>query len=200
MSVLAVARKAYAGVLERRKAVPQPAAHPGAVYEGNEESAPAGLPRDVPGTPSPGQDYEKNEIDEESRAGAGLAGRLVREPAELASVLQAVDESVRVGLDTETTGLDPRADRLRLLTLATELGHPLDNTNDDTLAGIDHPLAALLREYRAAQKLASTYGPGWGAEARHGGRIHAGWQQLGADSGRMACSKPNLQNLPRDKR
>jgi DNA polymerase-1 len=80
------------------------------------------------------------------------------------------------------------------------LGHPLDNTNDDTLAGIDHPLAALLREYRAARKLASTYGPSWGAQARHGGRIYAAWQQLGADSGRMACAKPNLQNLPRDQR
>jgi DNA polymerase I-like protein with 3'-5' exonuclease and polymerase domains len=80
------------------------------------------------------------------------------------------------------------------------LGHTIDNTTDDTLAGIDHPLAGLLRDYRPATKLASTYGPAWGAKARHAGRIYAGWQQLGADSGRMACSAPNLQNLPRDKR
>src|SRR5262249_9721606 len=46
---------------------------------------------------------------------------------------------------------------------------------------------------------ASTYGADW---LRHApaGRIHAGWRQLGANSGRMACTKPNLQNLPRDQR
>src|SRR5262249_26688529 len=28
-------------------------------------------------------------------------------------------------------------------------------------------------------------------------RVYAGWRQLGADTGRMACKAPNLQNLPR---
>ncbi|HKI35179.1 MAG TPA: DNA polymerase [Gemmataceae bacterium] len=80
------------------------------------------------------------------------------------------------------------------------LGYTLNSTDDDALAGVDHPLAALLRKYRSAHKLATTYGREWLGEALHGGRIYAGWQQLGADSGRMACKKPNLQNLPRDKR
>jgi Protein of unknown function (DUF3987)/3'-5' exonuclease/DNA polymerase family A len=76
------------------------------------------------------------------------------------------------------------------------LGHTIENTSDDTLAGINHPLAELLREYRAVTKLVSTYGPKWFGTALHGGRIFAGWQQIGADSGRMACKTPNLQNLP----
>jgi DNA polymerase I-like protein with 3'-5' exonuclease and polymerase domains len=80
------------------------------------------------------------------------------------------------------------------------LGHQIENTNDDTLAGVAHPLAGLLRDYRAAAKLVSTYGPNWCAKSLDGGRVYAGWQQLGADSGRMACKAPNLQNLPRDKR
>jgi DNA polymerase I-like protein with 3'-5' exonuclease and polymerase domains len=80
------------------------------------------------------------------------------------------------------------------------LGHDIERTDDESLARIDHPLAALLREYRSVRKLASTYGPGWAGGAQHGGRIHAGWQQVGADSGRMACRDPNLQNLPRDRR
>ena len=42
--------------------------------------------------------------------------------ADFAPVLQAVAASGRVGLDTETTGLDPRRDRLRLLSLATAHG------------------------------------------------------------------------------
>jgi DNA polymerase I-like protein with 3'-5' exonuclease and polymerase domains len=80
------------------------------------------------------------------------------------------------------------------------LGFEVQSTDDDVLAGVHHPLAGLLREYRAARKLVTTYGPSWVGQALHGGRVYAGWHQIGADSGRMACTKPNLQNLPRDKR
>ncbi len=77
------------------------------------------------------------------------------------------------------------------------LGVALDSTDDDALAAVQHPLAQLLRDHRSAAKLASTYGPDWYADALHDGRIYAGWRQIGADSGRMACASPNLQNLPR---
>jgi DNA polymerase-1 len=45
---------------------------------------------------------------------------LVRDPTLLQTVLQALDESELVGVDTETTGLSPRTDRVRLLQLATD--------------------------------------------------------------------------------
>ncbi len=77
------------------------------------------------------------------------------------------------------------------------LGVTVTSTDDDALAGIDHPLAALLRDYRAASKKAGTYGDDWLKHVSGDGRVYAGWQQLGADSGRMACKAPNLQNLPR---
>jgi DNA polymerase I-like protein with 3'-5' exonuclease and polymerase domains len=80
------------------------------------------------------------------------------------------------------------------------LGFNVESSDDDTLARIGHPFAEALREYRAARKLVTTYGPLWVGKALHGGRVYAGWQQVGADSGRMACTKPNCQNLPRDKR
>src|SRR5262249_19577352 len=79
-------------------------------------------------------------------------------------------------------------------------GCPVGDTDDDTLAAVDHPLARLLRDYRAARKLATTYGPKWLKGSFRGGRVYAAWWQLGAGSGRMACSGPNLQNLPRDAR
>jgi DNA polymerase I-like protein with 3'-5' exonuclease and polymerase domains len=80
------------------------------------------------------------------------------------------------------------------------LGFKVEATDDDTLAGVGHPFAEALRDYRSAKKLTTTYGTCWVGKALHDGRVYAGWQQVGADSGRMACTKPNLQNLPRDRR
>jgi DNA polymerase-1 len=77
------------------------------------------------------------------------------------------------------------------------LGIPLESTDDDHLAAVDHPLAELLRQYRSVEKLVGTYGRGWKDYVQNG-RIYPHWRQIGADTGRMACSDPNLQNLPRD--
>jgi DNA polymerase I-like protein with 3'-5' exonuclease and polymerase domains len=80
------------------------------------------------------------------------------------------------------------------------LGIGLESTDDDALAGVDHPLAALVRRYRAAAKLASTYGRAWAEKSARGGRVYADWRQLGCITGRMASAAPNLQNLPTDPR
>lgn len=78
------------------------------------------------------------------------------------------------------------------------IGVILTKTDDDTLAKCGHPLAALLRRYRKVQKLLSAYGDKW---LNHlvGGRIHPNWKQVEAQTGRMACSKPNIQQLPKDR-
>ena len=80
------------------------------------------------------------------------------------------------------------------------VGCEITATDDDTLAALDEPLALLLRDYRAAKKRATTYGEKWLKASYSAGRVYAGWRQLGAGSGRMSCSAPNLQNLPRDLR
>ena len=72
-------------------------------------------------------------------------------------------------------------------------------TNDDALAGVDHPLAATLRDYRVARKRTSAYGEKFLKHARADGRVYPRWNQLGADSGRMSASSPNMQQLPRGK-
>lgn len=77
-------------------------------------------------------------------------------------------------------------------------GVTLDGTDDATLATVDHPLAALLREFRGATKRTGTYGKEWLRHVTADGRVYAGWKQIGAGaSGRMSCSGPNLQQLPR---
>jgi DNA polymerase-1 len=78
------------------------------------------------------------------------------------------------------------------------LGVTLASTDDDTLVGVDHPLAALLRRYRGAQKRSGTYGRDWLEHVAADGRVYAGWKQIGSDAGRMSCTAPNLQQLPRD--
>ena len=77
------------------------------------------------------------------------------------------------------------------------LGVTIKNTADETLAGIDHPLAKLLRDYRAACKRSSTYGTKWLIDHAPEGVVWPSWNQCGAESGRMSCKTPNLQQIPR---
>jgi DNA polymerase I-like protein with 3'-5' exonuclease and polymerase domains len=80
-------------------------------------------------------------------------------------------------------------------------GVALDSTADDDLAEVNHPLAARVREYRSVARLATTYGRDWLRHVGADGRVYASWRQIGAGaSGRMSCSAPNLQQLPRDTR
>jgi DNA polymerase-1 len=76
-------------------------------------------------------------------------------------------------------------------------GCPVPNTRDEALAAVNHPLAQAHRRYNAVHKFATTYGTEWLKHVAPDGRVYASWNQLGADSGRMSCAAPNLQQLPR---
>jgi DNA polymerase-1 len=78
-----------------------------------------------------------------------------------------------------------------------QLGIDLDSTADEALATVDHALADLLRQHRAAAKLVNGYGRKLLEHVAPDGRIYPTWRQIGAASGRMSCSEPNLQQLPR---
>jgi DNA polymerase-1 len=78
------------------------------------------------------------------------------------------------------------------------VGIAVTGSGDAVLAGLDHPLAAALRRHRDASKRASAFGEAWLAEhVGADGRVYPSWRQLGASSGRMSCSDPNMQQLPR---
>ena len=71
--------------------------------------------------------------------------------------------------------------------------------DEEILKGINTPLTKLVLEYRSVKKLLSTYIeaiPNKIEEAT--GRLHASFNQNGADTGRFSSSDPNLQNIPRD--
>lgn len=78
-----------------------------------------------------------------------------------------------------------------------KIGVPVANTKEQTIAQIDHPAAKSLLEYRGLDKLMTSYGDSF-LEKIHPftGRIHADWHQVGTETGRFSCSKPNLQQIP----
>jgi DNA polymerase-1 len=77
------------------------------------------------------------------------------------------------------------------------VGIELESSDDGALAQVEHPLADLIRRYRSAAKRSQTYGLKWLGHLAQGGRVYAGWKQIGSDAGRMSCASPNLQQLPR---
>ena len=92
-------------------------------------------------------------------------------------------------LDEETLKKWPR-------TKTGQLGTGADALNNFP----DQPLVKPLRKYKEVSKLLSTYGTKYATHANPAtGRIHASFKLGKARTGRMSCTSPNLQNLPRGK-
>lgn len=63
----------------------------------------------------------------------------------------------------------------------------------------EFPAVAKLLEYRAVHKAATSFGETILNDVHPvTGRLHADFRQIGAPSGRMACSGPNIQQIPHD--
>jgi len=80
-------------------------------------------------------------------------------------------------------------------------GHQLANVNEETLGRLaaEEPLADALLDYREATKRSGSFGIEFLQHVHPStGRIHADYQQLGSEAGRMSCARPNLQQVPRD--
>ncbi len=77
-----------------------------------------------------------------------------------------------------------------------EIEEKLENVSKESISGINHPVKALILKYREHQKVMSTYGEGFLKHIHEKtGRIHPDFKQLGAESGRVSCTNPNLQNI-----
>lgn len=60
-----------------------------------------------------------------------------------------------------------------------------------------YPEIAKLLQYRAARKSHTSFGENWLEFIEPAtGRIHADFRQIGAPTGRISCSNPNLQQIP----
>jgi DNA polymerase I len=76
------------------------------------------------------------------------------------------------------------------------IGVNLPDTKEDTLSLYDNELATTLLQYKKVSTVLSHHGTKLLEAVRKDGRIHAGWRQIGTETGRMSCSKPALQQLP----
>ncbi len=62
---------------------------------------------------------------------------------------------------------------------------------------LEHAVPKLMLEYRSLTKLKNTYLDNLTEYINaKTGRIHASFSQIGAETGRLSCSDPNLQNIP----
>uniref|UniRef100_A0A832DUS0 DNA polymerase I n=1 Tax=candidate division WWE3 bacterium TaxID=2053526 RepID=A0A832DUS0_UNCKA len=87
----------------------------------------------------------------------------------------------------------------QILDAFRRVGLDLPSTGEEVLARYDHPLAKLLLEYRESEKIISAFGENLLEKINSKtGRIHPDYMQIGADTGRFACSNPNLQQIPTD--
>ena len=100
------------------------------------------------------------------------------------------DARVDINLDSHT----------QLSAALKRLGVPLpDSTRNWKLQPLaaDYPVIAKLLEYRTVQKSLTSYGENILSEINpKTGRIHANFHQIGAPTGRMACTNPNVQQVP----
>lgn len=85
----------------------------------------------------------------------------------------------------------------------TDAGNP--KTDEENLTAVDHPLAQAILDFRGESKLYGTYlYPMFhDTEDRKrfiaaDGRVHSNIRQVGAKTGRMSSSDPNVQNWHRD--
>jgi DNA polymerase-1 len=79
------------------------------------------------------------------------------------------------------------------------LGIDLPDTKVWTLLKVDHPAANALLEYRELQKKLGTYLETYGNFVHpKTGRIHANFLQCRVPTGRLACTNPNVQQIPHE--
>jgi DNA polymerase-1 len=127
-----------------------------------------------------------------------------RMSAELAADLHRLEEDIARVAGVDLNLNSPRQlaavlfERHQLPVLKkTKTGPSTDADVLEQLAAMGHDLPRLILDYRELQKLKSTYVDALPARINaRTGRIHTSYSQVGAATGRLSSSEPNLQNIP----
>lgn len=110
----------------------------------------------------------------------------------------------RIRMETGSTSFNPNSPKQLGEMLFDTMGLPHGkktqrgwSTDAETLEALrDHPLVEDVLQYRAYQKLNSTYVEGLLKVIGEDGRIHSTFNQTEARTGRLSSDNPNLQNIP----
>ncbi len=89
----------------------------------------------------------------------------------------------------------------QVLKMLNDNGIHVENTSKHSLAQYGkHPLVVSLMKYRRASKALSNFLHSIPGQINIStGRLHPQYSQIGAWSGRMSCSRPNIQQIPRER-
>ena len=122
---------------------------------------------------------------------------------ELAEQLQQVlaEESSQGSLFGGPQREDINLDSQQQLTKAlTRLGIPVPASTRNWVLqplAVEYPIIGTLLEYRTVQKALTSYGENMIEMINPvTGRLHADFRQIGAPTGRFACTNPNIQQVP----
>ena len=110
----------------------------------------------------------------------------------------------RIQMETGSTDFNPNSPKQLGTLLFETMGLPHGkktkqgwSTDAETLESLrDYPLVEDILQYRAYQKLNSTYVEGLLKVIAPDGRIHTRFNQTEARTGRLSSDNPNLQNIP----
>lgn len=96
----------------------------------------------------------------------------------------------------EELGINSKSPQ-QVINKAAELGLHLPNTQKATLLELsDHPFVAGVLNARMYRDAVSRYGEKWLRHAEKDGLVYANFRVTGAETGRMSCARPNLQQIP----
>jgi DNA polymerase-1 len=140
-------------------------------------------------------EWEGVSIDREvfARLNAELTGDLRRLEGEISAV---AGEALNLNSPRQLATILFEKQQLPILK-RTKTGPSTDADVLEQLAAMGHALPRLILDYRELQKLKSTYVDTLPARVnRDTGRIHTSYNQIGAATGRLSSSEPNLQNIP----
>ena len=86
----------------------------------------------------------------------------------------------------------------QLQTCLQNRGIPLASTRDEELAKWEatFPILTKIRKWRELHKIITSFGNELVSKVESDGRIHPTFRLIGATTGRMSCSTPNIQQIP----
>lgn len=123
------------------------------------------------------------------------------ETSKLSEMVQAIIDNMDSTFDYRRpfrTGreFNSNSDKHVLYLFNNMLGYKIEKTNKEVLNDLNHPVAQQILVVRGVVKLLSTYVDKLPEVLGPDGRVHATFNAIGTDTGRMSSKDPNMQNIP----